>query len=179
MPMQITAHAIGIAMRFALSGAEWAEAELSCLRFFFFFFCFLGGFAALFFFFFWLLCLFLDGLGAFLLSQSALRSLKCPFWKWPCPSKSLIRALGFNVKVLVHVFHKHTEQDLVATHLPLVGNCELIFIKGRKCKEVDSTFWIDTNDCTSTNSLSAHLYQALNKHTQTHVCIIMCAAEGR
>ena len=29
MPMQITAHAIGIAMRFALSGAEWAEAELS------------------------------------------------------------------------------------------------------------------------------------------------------
>ena len=39
------------------------------------------------------LCLFLDGLGAFLLSQSALRSLKYPFWKWPCPSKSLIRAL--------------------------------------------------------------------------------------
>ena len=36
---------------------------------------------------------FFDGLGAFLLSQSALRSLKCPFWKWPCPSKSLIRAL--------------------------------------------------------------------------------------
>ena len=94
MPMQITAHAIGIEMRFALSGAEWAEAELSCLRFFFFFFffffCFLGGF-----FlksggknvsespppplnllpFFWgggPLCLFLDGLGAFLLSQSAL-----------------------------------------------------------------------------------------------------------
>ena len=31
-------------------------------------------------FFFWPLCLFLDGLGAFLLSQSALRSLKCPFY---------------------------------------------------------------------------------------------------
>ena len=115
MPMQITAHAIGIAMHFALSGAEWAEAELSCLRFLFFFFAFWGDF------FFWSrkkkcvgvpppppppplnllpffwgggpLCLFLDGLGAFLLSQRALRSLKCPFWKWPCPSKSLIRAL--------------------------------------------------------------------------------------
>ena len=46
--------------------------------------------------FFWPLCLFLDGLGAFCLAkQSALRSLKCPFWKWPCPSKSLIRALAW------------------------------------------------------------------------------------
>ena len=48
------------------------------------------------FFFFWPLCLFLEGLGAFLLSQSALRSLKtfkCLFFKWPCPSKPLIRAL--------------------------------------------------------------------------------------
>ena len=39
------------------------------------------------------LCLFLDGLGALLLGQSALPRLKCPFCKWPCPSKSLIWAL--------------------------------------------------------------------------------------
>ena len=40
------------------------------------------------------LCLFLDGLGAFLLSQSALRSLKCPFWKWPCPFQILNSSPG-------------------------------------------------------------------------------------
>ena len=96
---------------------SWAVCEL-----FFFFFCFLGGFffwksekknvsespppppppplnLLPFFFFFLPLCLFLDGLGAFLLSQSALRSLKCPFWKWPCPSKSLIRALSSVAKI--------------------------------------------------------------------------------
>ena len=46
------------------------------------------------------LCLFLDGLGALLLGQSALPSLKCPFCKWPCPSKSLIRALYMYIHVV-------------------------------------------------------------------------------
>ena len=43
MPMQITAHAIGIAMRFALSGAEWDEAELSLSCSASFFFLLFGG----------------------------------------------------------------------------------------------------------------------------------------
>ena len=110
MPMQITAHAIGIAMHFALSGAEWAE--LSCLSasFFFFFFAFWGGFffevgkkkkvsesppppplwiCCPFYFIFWRLCLFLDGLGAFLLSQSALPKSKVPFLKMALPFQIL------------------------------------------------------------------------------------------
>ena len=74
-------------------------------------------FAALFFFFFfWPLCLFLDGLGAFLLSQSALWSLKCPFWKWPCPSKSLIRALEMMKSQRV-LYRIHTLQKLLSSWL--------------------------------------------------------------
>ena len=110
---------------------HWVErSELSCLRFFFFFFLlFLGDFFKsekkmcrsppwiccfffFFFFFFGPLCLFLDGLGAFLLSQSALRNLKCPFWKWPCPSKSLIRALLCQLSPVTYVHFNHLTSEI-------------------------------------------------------------------
>ena len=126
MPMQITAHAIGIAMRFALSGAEWAEAELSCLRAFLGG-CFLGGFffksekkmcrspppppsfefAALFFsfFFFW----------AFV-----------PFLGWPwglfaepkCPSKSKVPFLKMALPFQI----LKSSPDTVVLSLPLALN---------------------------------------------------------
>ena len=153
MPMQITAHAIGIAMCFALS--EWSELRLSWAVWELFCCCcccFFGGFFFLksekkmcrspppppppplnllpFFLFFLAFVPFLGWPWCLLLSQSALRSLKCPFWKWPCPSKSLIRAL--------HQYQIFCIPDCLLIHLNII-------IQHRH--QTSTTFLIESPQC--------------------------------